>query len=165
VPPAINRTIGRPVIIVMGTFSVATVVIESMSKNRSQKSRKPRSDMIAERRSSPRVNKVLPVKVHVPVQDKDIVIHSKDISCNGAFCCTEQFIAPMTRLDITMLIPRQPHQDAIKVCCKGVVVRIKEDPRTKMFTIGIFFSDIKEKERRKLEEFIANHLPSPTHNA
>jgi c-di-GMP-binding flagellar brake protein YcgR len=141
------------------------VAIVSMSKNLPHKSREPRSDMIAERRSSPRVKKVLPVKIHVPVQDKDIVIHSRDISCNGAFCCTEQFIAPMTRLDITMLIPRQLHQEALKVTCKGVVVRIKEDPKSKMFTIGIFFTDMKEKERRKLEDFVANHLLSPTHNA
>lgn len=121
--------------------------------------------MIAERRSSPRVKKVLPLKVRIPVQDADIVIRTSDISCNGAFCCTEQFIAPMTRLDITMLIPRQSNKEAIKVTCKGIVVRVKEDARSKLFNIGIFFTDIKEKERRKLEDYISSHIPSTPQNA
>lgn len=113
--------------------------------------------MTREQRVHRRVAKELPLKVKIPVQSSDVVIQTQNLSCNGALCTCDRFIAPMTKVNVTMLLPPHGKHAAKKVCCSGVVVRIKEDKVTGLFNIGLFFNDIKEKERHKIEDFIEDY--------
>lgn len=107
-----------------------------------------------DQRAHQRVAKKLPLKVKIPIQSADVVIETMNLSCNGALCTCDRFIAPMTKVNITMLLPSHGKRAAKKVSCSGVVVRIKEDKETGLFSIGLFFNDIKDKERHKIEDFI-----------
>ena len=117
-----------------------------------------------EKRQFSRVAKTIPIKINIPVHDADIVIQTLNLSCNGALCKSDRFIAPMTKVSITMLLPARNGSAAKKVSCKGVVVRIKEDAGNDTFNVGLFFNDIKDKERIKLEDYIKHYYDSPTEN-
>lgn len=116
--------------------------------------------MVTDKRAFLRVNKTLPLKINIPIQEADLVIQTKDLSCNGALCTSDRFLAPMTKVSITMLLPAHKNHAATKISCKGVVVRVKEDPDSNTFLIGLFFNDIKEKERHKLEDYINHAHPA-----
>lgn len=110
-----------------------------------------------DQRAHKRVAKELPLKVKIPIQSADVVIQTQNLSCSGALCTCDRFIAPMTKVNITMLLPPHGKRAAKKVTCTGVVVRIKEDKESGLFHIGLFFNDIKEKERHKIEDFIEDY--------
>jgi len=112
-----------------------------------------------ERRQYPRVKRTIPIKVKIP--GTDLVTQTKDISCLGAFCSVKYSIPLMTKLSITLLLPehkkmnnRIPH----KITCQGVIVRSEESPKDNLFHIAIFFTQIREKDKSLLENFITHHL-------
>jgi len=115
--------------------------------------------MVEEKRRYPRLNKVLPLKISS--QDFDIVTQTKNLSCIGAFCSINTYLAPMTKLKITLLLPEKKDsltsKSSKKVSCMGVVVRIEETHHSN-YNIAIFFEQIKERERLKLERYIQEHL-------
>ncbi len=120
--------------------------------------------MANERRRYPRIHKVIPLKVS---SDKfDLVTQTKNISCNGAYCTTNKHLPVMTKLQITLLLPdkgrHRKTNDPLKVKCVGIVVRSQKDAASKKtkFNTAIFFEQIREKERGKLEEYIDAHLKS-----
>ncbi len=116
--------------------------------------------MIKERRRYPRLSKSLPLKISS--QDFDIVTQTKNISCIGAYCSVNTYIAPMSKLKITLLLPEKNNsskQISKKVNCIGVVVRT-EKAHSKNYNIAIFFEQIQERERVKLENYIQQHLSS-----
>ena len=114
--------------------------------------------MTREQRAHTRVSRAVPVKVTIPVSDSDLVIQTKNISCSGALCVADRRVEPMTKVTITMLLPQHDDQPSEKIVCNGVVVRVEEDPTTGLYDLGVFFNDIREKERAKLEHYIAQHV-------
>ncbi|HEC69381.1 MAG TPA: PilZ domain-containing protein [Candidatus Omnitrophica bacterium] len=115
--------------------------------------------MDKERRRYPRLSKVLPLKISS--QNFEIVTQTKNLSCNGAFCPVNTYLAPMTKLKITLLLPEKQDylspKSSKKVSCIGVVVRTEEINHSN-YNIAIFFEQMKERERLKLERYIQEHL-------
>jgi c-di-GMP-binding flagellar brake protein YcgR len=113
--------------------------------------------MTREKRAHTRVARAVPVKVTIPVNDSDLVIQTKNISCSGALCVADRKVDPMTKVVITMLLPQHNDLPSTKIVCNGVIVRVEEDKTTGLFDLGIFFNDIREKERAKLEHYIEHY--------
>jgi len=115
--------------------------------------------MVKERRRYPRLSKVLPLKISS--QNFDIVTQTKNLSCIGALCSVNTYLAPMTKLKITLLLPEKQDylspKSSKKVSCIGVVVRTEEINHSN-YNIAIFFEQMKERERLKLERYIQEHL-------
>ena len=116
--------------------------------------------MIKERRKYPRLEKNIPLKVSSP--NVDIVTQTQNISCIGAYCSINTDLPLMTKLKVTLLLPEKHRKSSKdkskKVTCVGVVVRSQETCEKGIYDAAIFFEQISEKERLKLEEYINHHL-------
>mgnify|MGYP001577182158 CR=1 FL=1 len=114
-----------------------------------------------ERRSHPRIEKNVPLKIK---DDRfDIVTETKNISCSGAYCIVNQYLAPMTKVAITLLIPipKSDNKTVIKkIKCQGVVVRTEPNFQTKdgEYKIAIFFNQIGRKDMQDISSYVNFHL-------
>jgi c-di-GMP-binding flagellar brake protein YcgR len=109
-----------------------------------------------EKRSYPRIEGILPLKLYA--DDCDLVTETKNISASGAYCSVNKNIEPMTKLDIMLLVPssKTSRKNVKKINCKGVVVRSEhvQDNGKQSYCLGIYFSEIKEADRRALLSYI-----------
>jgi len=118
--------------------------------------------MFFEKRKYPRISFTLPIKISD--SDFDIVTETRNISGNGAYCAIDKEIAPMTKLKIIILVPLRKNNRKLlkKVNCKGVVVRNEyiKDNGKHAYTIGIYFNEIKETDRKIILSYINSFRPS-----
>ncbi len=113
---------------------------------------------ILEQRRSVRIFEELPFVIGH--QGYEIQAKSVNISGNGVMCVVDRDIPLMTQLDIAFSVPVVVNFSSKEkiVKAKGVVVRKEEDAISDKFFIAIFFSDIKPKDQKVLNEFIAYRL-------
>ncbi|MCK9614570.1 MAG: PilZ domain-containing protein [Candidatus Omnitrophica bacterium] len=113
---------------------------------------------MSEKRSYPRIEGNLALKLCAA--DCDLVTETKNISGSGAYCAVNKAIAPMTKLDIVLLVPlnKANHKNVKKINCKGVVVRSEhvQDNGKQSYCLGIYFSEIKETDRRCLMSYLTS---------
>ena len=85
---------------------------------------------------------------------------SVNISSHGVMCLVDRDIPLMTQLEIVFSLPVAVNFSSKEkiVKAKGVVVRKEEDAVSDNFFIAIYFSDIKPKDQKVLNEFIAYRL-------
>ena len=110
-----------------------------------------------ERRTAPRIVHEVPVTIRHP--EGEFVVQTKNLSTSGAYCVFKRFVPPMTKLEIHLQIPANPH--AKSIACQGVVVRVDPphaDPNRRHYDVAIFFSDIQPAERASLTAYIQQHL-------
>lgn len=113
-----------------------------------------------ERRKSPRVNKILPVKLSDA--DFDILTETKNISASGAYCSVNRPLEPMTKLKAVLLITQRKNKlkTVEKICCSAVVVRTEhsnDDPQYP-YRIGIYFTNLKERDKKTLRAYVNSLL-------
>jgi len=111
-----------------------------------------------ERRKDPRLDNNIPVKICQ--EDGDLVTETQNVSCSGAYCCVNQYIAPMTKLKIHLLLsdPTGGKNASKKISCEGVVVRSNPAPDGKRHNIAIFFSDIKKRDAECITDYVDTYL-------
>ncbi len=116
------------------------------------------SKPFVERRKHPRIEKNIPLKLSWA--DADVVTETRNISCSGAYCRVSKYIEPMTKVEVTLLLPvKKGHKVTTKkITCRGVVVRTENFPDGEEFFTAIFFSDILPKDSRILAQFVENVL-------
>ena len=113
-----------------------------------------------ERRKDPRFENNVPVKICQ--EDGDFVTETKNISRSGAYCCVDQFIAPMTRLKIHLLLSilNGGKSSTRKISCEGIVVRSEPMLDEKKYHIAIFFNDITRRDAAYITDFVNAHHQS-----
>ena len=118
------------------------------------------SKPFVERRSHPRIENNVPVKLSWA--EADVVTETRNISCAGAYCRISKYIEPMTKVEITLLLPVKKGTKVTtkKIVCRGVVVRTEHIPDAEEFYTAIFFSDILPKDSRILAQFVESALAS-----
>ena len=111
-----------------------------------------------DRRLHPRIAQSVPVKI--AANGFDFATTTLNVSCVGAYCTIQKYIPPFTRLAIKMALPQRQLSPAhpFNVECKGVVVRT-EDTDSGGFNIAIFFNDIKDNQKEKINQYIHRYLP------
>jgi len=113
-----------------------------------------------ERRKSPRINKVLSVKLSDP--EFDILTETKNISSTGAYCPVNRKLAPMTKIQMVLLIPIKKNRSKLikKINCQGVVVRLEniKDSEKYPYRAGIFFNQIDDSDKKALRFYIQSSL-------
>lgn len=113
---------------------------------------------ISERRRSVRIAEELPFVIGH--QGYEIQATSVNISNNGVMCLVDRNIPLMTQLEIAFSLPVvvnfSSKEKLLKT--KGVVVRKEEDAVSDKYYIAIYFSDIKPKDQKVLNEFIEYRL-------
>ena len=108
----------------------------------------------AERRRHLRLEHSIPVKISSG--DVEIVSETTNLSCSGAFCRINKFLAPMTKLKLNLLLPIRKNNKIVtkRVHCEGVVVRTESIPTGDYFQTAIFFSDITPKDATIIHDFV-----------
>jgi len=112
-----------------------------------------------EKRRHLRIEKNLPIKIKG--EEFDIVTETKNISCAGAYCKVDRYVAPFTKVKTTILL--SPTKDESKcINCKGVVVRVEKlnNVLEPQYNIAIYFNEISKMSMLKINRFVKNHSPS-----
>ena len=113
-----------------------------------------------ERRRKPRADARLSMRVEGLSQGENaqIVTESQNISASGVYCSSPNFLAPLSKVALTIVLPRLPggrgSQELIK--CDGIVVRCDAAPKKpdKRYELACMFSSLDERRRSLLEQFV-----------
>ena len=111
-----------------------------------------------DRRRYPRITKRLPFKFKT--QDFDISAETINLCCNGVYCTVSSSIPLMTKLKVLLALPHGHKDGELDYLeCNGIVVRVEKDKsETNMKSgnnIAIYFDDIGESEKARIESFLA----------
>ena len=124
-----------------------------------------------ERRRAPRVHER--IACSIGEGGRAIRSQTRNLSTAGAYCLIDEFIAPMTKLQLDLELPPtgQPgeqHQRPVRIRCEGVVVRIEpvvESAEQGRYHMAVFFSQMSERDRAAIVRFVqarlASHPSSP----
>lgn len=109
-----------------------------------------------ERRIAPRVAEHVTLSLQGP--QTTLEAESRNLSASGVYCFTSQLIAPMTKLALEFTLPGLK---AARIQCTGVVVRVEPviaNATTTGYHIAIFFSDLSERQRTAIQQFVRQRL-------
>ena len=88
-----------------------------------------------------------------------IVTESRNISGSGVYCVSPHYLAPLSKVALTIVLPglpgRTPRQRLLK--CEGVVVRCQTflaRGRERAYELACSFLDLEERARTLLDEFV-----------
>ncbi len=112
-----------------------------------------------ERRLHPRLEHKLPVKI--VANGYDFVTSTHNISCLGAYCNVNKYVPPFTKISVRLDLPLAAKETSNHISiveCKGVIVRTEDDPAGG-FNVAVFFNEIKEPDRNKINQYISQFLP------
>jgi len=114
-----------------------------------------------ERRRSTRADAKLSMRVEsAPVEGErtQIVTETQNISANGVYCTSLHFLAPASRVALTIVLPRLPGTPGAKdlIKCDGIVVRCEPSARRgeKGYELACMFSGLDDRRRMLIEEFV-----------
>jgi hypothetical protein len=91
-------------------------------------------------------------------QQAQIVTESQNISASGVYCTSQHFLSPLSKVALTIVLPRLPgatgRQELIK--CEGIVVRCQPVAKRgdRRFELACMFSDLDVRRRNLLEQFV-----------
>jgi hypothetical protein len=91
-------------------------------------------------------------------------VETINVSANGVYFSSPTFIAPLTRLEIVLLLPETiggRSDRKREVSCEGVVVRSEpesEEKNRSNYDIACFFTGISDADREHLESYILQQL-------
>ena len=97
----------------------------------------------------------------VTLTDASVVVKAemKDLSASGVYCALDQFIPPMTKLQLTFDLVQGAHRSTIR--CAGVVVRIEPSITMTMraqYDVAIFFTELAARHRAAITRFVRRRL-------
>ena len=112
-----------------------------------------------ERRRSPRADARLSMRVEGPRDGEpaQIVTESQNISSSGVYCTSSQYLAPLSKIGLTLVLPRIPGSEGNElVKCEGIVVRCDPVARRseRAWELACMFSDLDGPRRVLLEDFV-----------
>ncbi len=110
-----------------------------------------------ERRGAPRVAERVPLAISDA--GAELATETKNLSASGAYCTVDRFIAPMSKLQLRFELPDGSRR--VTVRCVGVVVRVEPIVDTierGRYHLGIFFTDIAERDRAAIARFVRQQL-------
>jgi c-di-GMP-binding flagellar brake protein YcgR len=87
-----------------------------------------------------------------------VVTESQNISASGVYCMSPHYLAPLSKVDLAIVLPRLPSGRGTKdiINCEGIVVRCEAGAHRseKEFQLACMFTDLDPKRRQRLEEFV-----------
>jgi hypothetical protein len=115
-----------------------------------------------ERRGSERADARLSMRVEAGATAgaARIVTESQNISASGVYCHASHYLAPLSKVQLTIILPRVPGgatnvQELLK--CDGIVVRCEQRANERSGTpyeLACMFTALEPTARRRLEEFV-----------
>ena len=116
----------------------------------------PRDD----KRRHPRVAK----RIKVESADRKLQLETIDLSAGGLSCRAPVFLAPMTRMAISLVLPGNGGAEKTEQVVRGEAVVVRTEPEKGIapppdgfYRIALFFSRMDEPDRKRLQEYL-KHL-------
>lgn len=120
-----------------------------------------RSTRKKERRAKTRVDARLSMRLKGAHADGDltqIVTESQNISASGVYCLSPHYLAPLSKVNLAIVLPRLPGGRGTKdiISCEGIVVRCESStPRSGgQYQLACVFTDLDPRRRERIEEFV-----------
>ena len=120
-----------------------------------------RSTRRKERRATTRVDARLSMRLKGAREDGDltqVVTESQNISASGVYCLSPHYLAPLSKVDLAIVLPRLPGGRGTKdiISCEGIVVRCEPGaPRSeRRFQLACMFCELDTRRRQRIEEFV-----------
>lgn len=114
----------------------------------------------SERRTKPRADARLSMRVESTLEAEapHIVTESQNISSSGVYCTSSHFLAPLSKVALTIVLPNagaRASKELIK--CEGIVVRCQPTGKKteRSYELACMFSGLDPEHRAMLEEFVA----------
>lgn len=111
-----------------------------------------------DRRRFARADKNLAIKIKD--RDADFVTETKNVSCIGAYCEIDGYVPVLTKLRVTLLLPKSRNlKDSKHITCEGTVVRIEKssDPiENNKYNIAIYFNQITKSDMKLVDRYVKN---------
>ena len=128
---------------------------------RMSESKKPSDPQQPDRRRTPRVDE----QVALAIQSSGTAIQTetKNLSEAGVYCRVDQFVPPMTKLQLSFDLPLNGRR--VRVQCEGAVVRVEPIVAAGLngqYHLGIFFTDISDRDRSTISQFVRERLSKPS---
>jgi hypothetical protein len=116
-----------------------------------------RPDNSFERRINQRFDAHLPIDI--TGAGFEMSVTTKNISCSGIYCQVDRFIPVMTKLELNIVVPLIENQKKVEkqFKCHAIVVRTEPESQREMTdycSVGLFFTDLSEKDRNLLATYI-----------
>jgi c-di-GMP-binding flagellar brake protein YcgR len=115
----------------------------------------------AERRQQARADAHLSMRVEAPPTDGQlthIVTESENISSSGVYCYSPNYLAPLSKVALTIVLPRVPGRGSERLLkCEGVVVRClagASKAKERQYQMACSFLGLEPRHRELLDEFV-----------
>jgi c-di-GMP-binding flagellar brake protein YcgR len=119
---------------------------------------------VSERRKSPRIDARLALQVEKKLKgggERPHTTESLNLSSGGLYCHLRSYLAPLTKVGLTLLLPsfgRQGKKTQV-INCEGVVVRCEaEESDSTNYEVACCFTDVRREDRQLIEEYIGWRL-------
>lgn len=120
-----------------------------------------RSTRKRERRGTTRVDARLSMRLQGARTDGDVaqvVTESQNISASGVYCLSSHYLAPLSKVDLAIVLPRLPGGRGTKdiINCEGIVVRCDAGPKRSehAYQLACMFTQLDAGRRQRIEEFV-----------
>jgi hypothetical protein len=116
-----------------------------------------------ERRRAPRapINVELELSGDAVGGEGALLTESLNLSTEGVYCTSPRYIAPLTKLELTLMVPWEDAQGRTGkrgIRCEAVTVRSypeRESPNCKSYEVACYFTSMTEEDRETLRDFLA----------
>ena len=125
----------------------------------------------AERRTTPRVSARVPIQV-AGIESEDLVVtESMNLSRGGVSCRTAEFIAPLSKVSLTLILPPfgALSKASRRMNAEGVIVRCERVPEEEQwgdegeFDLACCFTSVDTESKNLLEAYVAWKLLRSAH--
>jgi len=119
----------------------------------------PSEDVMAikERRRAKRISAQLSITISAgPGEAQGETLN---ISTNGVYFRSPYFIEPLTKVELTLMIPHDGKEQPVN--CNGIVVRVepeRETPDVDSYNIAVFFTSLPKQSEKILASYIMSKL-------
>jgi c-di-GMP-binding flagellar brake protein YcgR len=91
-----------------------------------------------------------------------VELETIDLSVGGLLCTAPAFLPPMTKLAVSLVLPRPRSGPENDGHVRGEAVVVRTEPSSpvlggSVYRVALFFSHMEEADRQKLQHFLANH--------
>ena len=115
----------------------------------------------AERRRMTRADAQLSMRVQAPEPETDVaqvVTETTNISASGVYCMSSYYMAPLSKVALTIVLPRVPGGRSTKELIKveGIVVRCDQQTRRgeRPYELACMFSGLEDDVRGRIDAFV-----------
>jgi hypothetical protein len=123
-------------------------------------------EIAAERRIAPRVEARLPLQLTEPDTRLVVTTESVDLSRNGLACRTSEYLAPLSKVAVTVILPPFGNlsRASRSLRAEGVVVRCEQTPQAdgadadREYDLACCFTGLEPDARNLLDAFVAWRL-------